>query len=56
MERFFEECDRKTEIAKRRLEETQEELTEDVADKVSIIGKVFIRSIFVVLGKHYTRV
>ena len=32
---FIADCDRKTEVAKRRLKETQEELTEEASAKVS---------------------
>ena len=32
---FIADCDRKTEVAKRRLKETQEELTDDASAKVS---------------------
>ena len=34
LETFIAECDRKTELAKRRLKETQEELSEEATGKV----------------------
>lgn len=37
LESFILECDRKTELAKRRLKETQEELSEEAAAKVNVI-------------------
>jgi nitrate/TMAO reductase-like tetraheme cytochrome c subunit len=35
LQSFIDDCDRKTELAKRRLKETQEELSEEAAAKVS---------------------
>lgn len=46
LESFILECDRKTELAKRRLKETQEELSEEAAAKVirtSILHKILIQ-------------
>lgn len=45
LESFILECDRKTELAKRRLKETQEELSEEAAGKVrrtSILHEILI--------------
>ncbi|KAI0228194.1 putative RNA-binding protein Luc7-like 1 [Lamellibrachia satsuma] len=40
LETFIAECDRKTELAKRRLKETQEELSEEAAAKAEVIHRL----------------
>lgn len=40
LQSFIQDCDRKTELAKRRLKETQEELSEEANTKVNVINKV----------------
>lgn len=42
---FIADCDRKTELAKRRLKETQEELSEEANGKVSE-GYIHVNQIF----------
>ena len=39
---FIADCDRKTEMAKRRLKETQEELSEEARAKVLNLSYIFI--------------
>lgn len=43
---FIADCDRKTELAKRRLKETQEELSEEANGKVSEEGYIHVNQIF----------
>lgn len=43
---FIADCDRKTELAKRRLKETQEELSEEANGKVSEEGYIHENQIF----------
>lgn len=45
LESFILECDRKTELAKRRLKETQEELSEEAAAKVRGLCILYLYSI-----------
>lgn len=45
---FIADCDRKTELAKRRLKETQEELSEEANGKVSEEGYINVNQIFCV--------
>ena len=40
LQSFIQDCDRKTELAKRRLKETQEELSEEANTKVNVINIV----------------
>lgn len=40
LERFFEDCDRKTEIAKKRLEETQEEVSTEIQEKADKVLEI----------------
>lgn len=43
LQTFIQDCDRKTELAKRRLKETQEELSEEANSKVNFwLTMVFI--------------
>lgn len=43
---FIADCDRKTELAKRRLKETQEELSEEANGKVSEEGYIHVNQLF----------
>lgn len=57
LQSFIADCDRRTEVAKKRLAETQEEISAEVAAKVSMSDKfllsfwrrVFLRNQFQVL-------
>lgn len=57
LQSFIADCDRRTEVAKKRLAETQEEISAEVAAKVSLADElllsfwrpVFLRSQFEVL-------
>lgn len=44
LQSFIADCDRRTELAKKRLAETQEEISAEVAAKVTDLKKIFILS------------
>lgn len=46
LQSFIADCDRKTELAKRRLKETQEELSEEAQAKVSVHVHLFTKILF----------
>lgn len=50
LESFIAECDRRTELAKKRLAETQEEISAEVSAKVPLMGALVQSVVLWVLG------
>jgi hypothetical protein len=56
LETFIAECDRKTELAKRRLKETQEELSEEATGKVRVINRHVTEQVLLVETSSFARI